>query len=118
MSLTYKKVAKVLEAVADYVDDIEATKQAEETAAKTKVVDKLAERYEVSTGESLSTSLRNKLANLDQDVLDHLIKVAHNNSGVPESLGQPTETTDSQPQTIKEAAVKAEDEFVNWILGE
>lgn len=118
MSITYSKVAEVLEAVANYVDEIEATKLATETAEKNKRLDKLAEKYESATGEAIPEITRNKFANLDLDALDHLIKVAQNNSGTPEALGRPTDVSDSVPRTIKEAATQANDNFLDWILGE
>lgn len=117
--VSYHDVANVLDAVAQYVDEIETQKLASINEAKTTRVNKLAESYENSTGEKLETTLQQKLAQLDPEVLDHLLKVANNNSnGNPESLGGPAEVIASgPPRTIKEAADHAEDRFLSWIIG-
>lgn len=115
---TYADIANVLETVARYIDDIETEKTAALTAAKSQRVNKLAQSYEAATGEKFDTNLQGKLASLDPEVLDHLLKVAHNNrNGNTESLGGPADVTDAPaPRTIKEAADQAEDRFLNWIL--
>ena len=116
--MNYTEVANVLESVALYVDDIEYDKQASVNAARTERINKLAERYEASTGESVPEQLSKKLANLDPDMLDHLLKVAHNNvDGDTEALGGPAENSDDRVAvTVKEAAHHAEDRFLNWII--
>jgi len=114
---SYKEIADVLDSVARYVDDIENEKTASLTEAKGIRLAKLAESYELATGSKLDQGLQHKLSSLDPDVLDHLLKVAHNNSnGNPESLGGPADITDAQPHTIKEAAAQADDRFLNWIV--
>lgn len=115
---TYTEIADVLESVARYIDDVESQKTAALTEAKTQRINKLATSYEAATGEKFEPSLQNKLASLDPEVLDHLLKVAHNNrNGNPESLGGPADATDTPvPSTVKEAAVHAEDRFLSWIL--
>jgi hypothetical protein len=116
--ISYNEIADVLESVARYIDDVESQKTASLNEAKAVRVNKLAESYEAATGEKFDTDLQNKLASLDPEVLDHLLKVAHNNrNGNPESLGGPADVPDAPvPQTIKEAAVQAEDKFLTWIL--
>jgi hypothetical protein len=117
--MDYKDVASVLESAAEYIDGIESTKQAAETAARDARIDKLASRYEASTGESIPMSLKEKLATLDVDTLDHVLKVAHNSSDSPESLGSPADISDSPaPRTVKEASVQAEDRFLSWIVND
>ena len=119
MTVSYSDVANVLDAVADYVDGIEFAKVAVKHAATTERIQKFAEKYEVSTGEQLPSSLRDKLAGLDPDTLDHLLKVSNNTEGSPDSLGSPSELLDRrQPSTVKEAAVQAEESFLNWIVNE
>lgn len=117
---TFSKIADVLESVAAYVDSIEHQKLASERQAREERVSKLAERYEASTGESAPSELKEKLAALDTSALDHLLKVAKNNSDSPESLGGPADIDDGEPapRTVKEAAAQADNSFLNWILND
>jgi hemerythrin-like domain-containing protein len=116
-AINYEKVAELVDSVAEYVDEIEHSKLAAERSARTERVGKLAAQYETSTGESLPEELHDKLANLDQQTLDHLLKVANNSEDSPESLGGPAEINDRrEPQTTKEAAAQAEEQFVDWII--
>lgn len=112
-------VADVLDAVAGYIDNIEFQKSAAENAAREERISKLASKYQVSTGESIPTNMRDKLANLDVDTLDHLLKVANNHSDSPTTLGGPSEISDSPgPRTVKEAASHADDRFLSWIVND
>jgi hypothetical protein len=115
---SYEQIADVLESVAKYIDDVESQKTAALTEAKTQRLSKFAEGYEAATGEKFDANLQDKLASLDPEVLDHLLKVAHNNrNGNPESLGGPADISDTPTsRTVKEAAVHAEDRFLTWIL--
>jgi hypothetical protein len=118
-NVSYEKVADILESVATYVDGIEHTKSAAEKSARDTRITTFASRYETSTGESLPSSLRDKLANLDQESLDQLLKVANNTGDSPESLGGPAETSDNPPpRTVKEAAAQADNKFLDWIINE
>jgi hypothetical protein len=118
-NVSYEKVADILESVATYVDGIEHTKSAAEKSARDTRISKFATQYTSSTGESLPPSLRDKLANLDQESLDQLLKVANNTGDSPESLGGPAEISDNHPpRTVKEAAVKADEQFLSWIINE
>jgi hypothetical protein len=100
------------------VDDIEYQKQAAVAEAKNARIAKLASKYEASTGQPIEDKVKAKLASLDQETLDQLLKVANNNSnGHLESLGGPGDIADdSEPLTKKEAATKADDSFLNWVL--
>lgn len=115
---TYEKVATVLEKLAAYVDTIEYDKQQKVATALNERISKIAESYENRTGEEFPETLHNKLANLDQETLDHLLKVANNNSDSPESLGNPSDGLNDyrEPHTTKEAAAQAEDKFLDWII--
>lgn len=117
--VNYAKVAEVLDTVAEYIDGIEHTKTAKEQSARDERVEKFATQYSASTGESLPDNLRNKMAGLDQEALDHILKVANNTGDSPESMGGPAETQDSpNPRTVKEAAAVADDKFLDWIINE
>jgi len=113
-------VADVLDAVAGYIDNIEFQKHATETAAREERIHKLASKYQTSTGESIPSNMKDKLAGLDIDTLDHLLKVANNNtSDSPTTLGGPSEISDSPgPRTVKEAASHADDRFLSWIVND
>lgn len=115
----YKQVADVLDSVAEYIDQLEYQKTAAENVARDERIAKLAAQYELATGESVPASVKEKLASLDHATLDHLLKVAKNNSDSPESLGGPAATEDAAPvRSVKEAAAVAEDRFLSWLTTE
>jgi len=117
--MTNDDIANLLEATADYVDGIESTKFAADKTAREARIGTLAGRYESSTGESIPANMKEKLATLDVDTLDQLLKVAHNSSDSPASLGEPADQDDVVvPRTIKEAAVQADDHFLSWIIND
>jgi hypothetical protein len=117
--LSHEKLASVLEAVADYIDETESSKLAEDRAARDARISKLAENYEASTGEILPDALKSKLAALDPNSLDHLLKVAKNNNESPVALGRPADLSDSPaPRTVKEAADHSEKRFLDWIVND
>jgi hypothetical protein len=115
---SYIDIANILDSVATYIDEIESEKTASLKEAKDTRVNKFADKYAAATGEEFTLDLRNKLAQLDPIVLDHLLKVAKNNSNEnPESLGGPADIPDRlEPATVKEAAAQAGDRLLNWIL--
>ena len=116
MSIPRTKLADVLDAVADYIDEREHQKLAEIQAAKGERIEKFARQYEESTGEALPDDKKKKLASLDQETLDHILKVAKNTTESPDALGGPAELSDSPlPTTVKEAAAQADARFLNWI---
>ena len=118
-NVSYEKVADILDSVATYVDDIENAKTAADKQAKDERITTMSTRYTASTGENMPDSLRDKLANLDQEALDQLLKVANNTGDSPESLGGPAEISDNTiPRTVKEAAAHADDKFLDWIINE
>lgn len=117
MSIPRQKLAEVIDALADYIEDIELKKFAAEKSERTVRVDKIAQRYEQTTGESLPEALRTKLSQVDPEVLDHWVRTAQHAGEEPDSLGQPGEAHDSAPpRTVKEAASQAEDSFLSWIV--
>ena len=117
MSITRQKLAEVIDALADYVEDVELKKFAAEKSERTVRVDKIAQRYEQTTGESLPEPLRMKLSQVDPEILDHWMRTAQHTGEEPDSLGQPGEVHDkAQPRTVKEAASQAEDSFLSWIV--
>jgi len=117
--LSSAKLADMLFAVADYIDEVELKKTANVRAERDERIAKLAERYEASTGESIPDDLRNKLAGLDANALDHLLKVAKNNNESPVALGRSADLdSDPAPRTIKEAADHSEKRFLDWIVND
>lgn len=118
-NLNRAKLADLLDAFADYVDDVEQKKTAAEQSERGSRVDKLAASYESSTGETMPDELKTKLASLDASSLDHLLKVAKNNSESPDALGKPADVEDNPaPKTVKEAAADADKNFLNWLTND
>lgn len=111
MTIDYEKIATALETVADYVDATEGRRLREKQAAQRARVASFAERYEESTGEALPASLRSKLASLDEEALEHVLRISKTAGGSPESLGDPdtTETKTASEEDHRER-------FTRWIL--
>ena len=108
------KIATVLEKVADYLENAEAQKVAEEQAQRSKAAHNLAEKLSTATGESIDESTVEKLAHLDPEVAEMISKFAGEEIGV-DSMGGPEER-----ETVKTASVggnPAEARFINWVTG-
>lgn len=110
------KLAAVLEAAADYVDENESKKTAAvETARKTRL-DKIASAHLAANGEELSDIDRQKLAKADDATLDYIESQLVKQAGTIDSLGSgASPEPDSIPKTAKEAADAADDRFLSWI---
>lgn len=96
MTVKHAELADVLDAAADYIDRLDGARHREKTAAREALIDDLAGRYRESTGEDLSGDLRKKLASLDEDVLQHVLKTSKTAGGSPDTLGGPADTTPTQ----------------------
>jgi len=118
--MKYAEVADVLDAVADYIDGIETQKKTAEDSARNERIGKLASRFEASTGESIPASMKEKLAGLDTDTLDQLLKVAKNTGDSPTALGSPADREDAPvaPRNTKEASAQADDRFLSWLTAD
>jgi hypothetical protein len=112
MTIDYQKLATALETVADYVDATEGRRLRDKHAALQTRIASFAERYEESTGEAMPASLHNKLASLDEDALEHVLRISKTAGGSPESLGDP-DTTETKTAGAEEDHV---DRFTRWIL--
>lgn len=111
------KVAEVLELLASHIDSLENEKAASVAAEKSSIITALADKYAAATGETLPDEVKNKLAAVDGDVVTLVNSLIEKSAGTVDSLGGPSEVQDeTMPLTKKEAAVKAEDQFLNWIL--
>jgi len=118
-NLNRAKIADLLDAFAEYVDEVEQTKLAAQQSECNTRIDALAERYSSSTGEEMPSALKTKLAHLDPDSLDQLLKVAKNNNESPDALGRPADVDDNPaPRTVKEAADQADQSFLNWLIND
>lgn len=115
--ITREKIANVIDAFADYLEETEGKQLAAERAERAGRIDKLASFFERKTGQSLPAEKREALSQLDHDTLDHLMKIAAVPEEGPDVLGQPSDYGSPRPATtVKEAAKQAEDNFVNWVL--
>lgn len=115
--LDLEKVAAVLDAAADHFDAIDAEKVSSARAERMAQIDEVASKYAEATGEEMPDSIRQKLAESPQDVVAFLRSMAEKQAGAVESLGGPSTRDDSPaPQNKKEAAVAADDRFLNWVM--
>lgn len=110
------KIAKVIDAFADYVDEIESAKTAAATAARTARIDKIAALHATAHGEDFPEDARRKLASADEASLDIVENLLTKQGGVVTPLGAPADTETPLLKTTKEAADDADARFVNWIV--
>lgn len=110
------KLAAVLDAMADYVDENESRKVAAVEGARKARLDKIATAHLAANGEELSDGDRQKLAKADDAALDYIESQLVKQAGVVDSLGAGTTSDDPQPQTVKEAADAADERFLKFIL--
>lgn len=115
--LDLEKVAAVLDAAADHLDAINAEKVSNVRAERRNQIEAVAAKYAEATGDVMPESIRQKLAEGSQDVVAFLQTMAEKQAGAVESLGGPSSRDDDPaPRTTKEAAVAADDRFLNWVM--
>jgi hypothetical protein len=110
------KIAKVIDAFADYVDATESAKTAAATAARTARIDKIATLHATAHGEDFPEDARRKLASADEAALDIVENLLAKQGGVVTPLGAPADPETSIPSTTKEAAADADARFLGWIV--
>lgn len=110
------KIAAVLEAAADYVDQHEREKtSAAESIRKTRL-DKIASAHVAVYGEEMPDVVRQKLAKTDDASLDYVEELLTKQAGIVTPLGAGAlSDSDDPPKTIKQAADAADERFVSWI---
>ena len=122
MSLKYQ-IAEALEKTAAFLDAQENEKVAAAQAQRTQIVDSFAEKFANATGDALESHVREKLIHSDVDLMSAFEKMAsvlgHRDES-PDELGGPGNYSDTPPAptTTKEAAARAGDTFVNWIMND
>lgn len=114
-----KKVANLLDATATYLDEVESEKQAKVHSERENLIADIGEKYAEATGEDISDDVLRKLADADVDLLSVLEKIADVSSDKVAELGAPSDRNDpTVPMNKKEAAVAADDRFLNFVLSE
>lgn len=109
------KIANVLEAMAEYVEENERKQASAQTAARKSRLDKLATTHLQAHGEELSDSVRQKLSSTDDATLDVIEDLLTKQAGVVTPLGAGATDDAPEPKTVKEAADAASDKFLAWI---
>ena len=110
------KLANVIDAIANYVDEVESTKAAAATAARTARIDKIAALHAAAHGEDFPEDARKKLASADEAALDIVENLLVKQGGTVTPLGAPVDADTPLHKTTKEAADDADARFVNWIV--
>jgi hypothetical protein len=118
------KVATVLEATADHLDEqmkLALVVASTPVPVQEKVAAKsgdahIAELFQAVTGNAPDEELLSKLSS-DEKLRDAFLKVAEHAAGA-ESLGGPGDRTDqpAEPKTAEERIKASEDRFGDWIL--
>ncbi len=104
-------VADVFDALADHLDELDAGQTQKKTAESRDLLETYASQYEQNHGEALPVSTRAKLASLDLEVLQHLVKSASNVGGTPDSLGGPADSDATKVASNR----NAEEAFLDFI---
>lgn len=111
------KIAAVLDAMADYVEEIESAKAASAQDERNRRVDQIAAKHAAVHGEELPEEARRKLASADAGSLDLIEGLLAKQGGTVDPLGAgAAPDRDDQPKTVKEAADAAGDRLVNWCI--
>jgi isocitrate/isopropylmalate dehydrogenase len=113
--LTNEKIAQVLEAAANYLDAVEAEKQAAVKAEREKLIAGIGEKYAAATGEDIPDNVLLKLADIDTELLGAVEKLAESKES--DELGEAGDMADTSAlMTVKEAADHADDRFLDWLI--
>jgi len=109
-----EKVADVLDALAEENTRLAAEKSAADRDRKTAIIEPVLGKLAFLYGEDEET-LKEKLANANEDMLDMLSKVAGMDN-VSELGGPSNFKTASAPKTTEEAPRAAGDQFAQWCI--
>jgi hypothetical protein len=116
-------IADVMEKTALFLDAQETEKTASAHAERAQVVDTFAEKYASATGEELPQKVREQLIHSDVNLMtafEKMAGIAGRHDQAPSDLGSPASYSEGPPEpaTVKEAADRAGDAFVNWIVND
>ena len=114
--MNLRKIAKVFDKMADYVEATEREKRAAELSARHVQTDKVATAHVAAHGEEIPSDIRRKLANADPDVLSFIEGMLTKQSAMVEPLGHPAIADADEPVNTKRASADAYDTFGRWIL--
>lgn len=110
------KIANVLEAAAEYIEEREREKTSAITSARAARLDKIAAAHLATHGEEMPVAARQKLATTDDATLDVIEDLLAKQAGVVAPLGGGVDADNESPRTVKEAADAADERFKNWIV--
>jgi len=120
--MSLEKIADVLDALAGYVDATDAEKTAEARVEKEALIASIGEKHAAATGEDISDEMLLHLSRVDTALLQTMDKVAGTRKEASDetTLGGPSDRGDLsvEPTNKKEAAERADDQFLNWIVEE
>jgi len=111
-----EKVARVLEAAADYLDGVETVKEAAVQAEREKLITAIGEKFAEATGEDISDDVLRKLANADTELLGAFERFAETSTDKIAELGAPGDMNDNTMLTQKERDAAAEDRYLDFLL--
>lgn len=111
-----EKIARVLDLMADYVEQNEREKQASVDSARQTRIAKIAETHLRAHGEEMPSIARKKLAETDFATLELVEDLLSKQAGTVDSLGAPVESEAPAVRTTKEAAFAADEQFLKWIV--
>ncbi|RKY28717.1 MAG: hypothetical protein DRP83_00015 [Planctomycetota bacterium] len=110
---TLPKIATVLEKLAEYIENVEASKVAEVINKKTAAAKALADKLSTATGEDIDENVVQKLAELDPEVAAMIGKFAGDATSV-DSMGGPEE---GRTEKTASAGDSADARFIGWVTG-
>lgn len=112
----FHKLASVLEAAADVIENAPVAPTEQKVAAAPAPAQKtIAELYEAAVGSELDADLAQKIAS-DETLRREFEKLAYR-AAKPEALGSPADIDQPEiPRTRYERAKAAEDQLLRWIV--
>lgn len=110
------KIAAVLDAAADYIEEREREKVSAVAAQRQARIDKIATAHLAAHGEELPALVRQKLAATDDGSLDIVEDLLSKQAGTITPLGAGDAADGPVLTNIKEAANAADERFLGWIV--
>jgi hypothetical protein len=125
MSDFMRDVANVFDKIAEHLDQEETARQDLAQAERHRTVETLSEKYASVTGEQLSATDKDRIANSDQDLIKIFEKLAERtytseeleDMGAGENLAeQETAQPETRREFEKQASAEADERMLNWIM--
>lgn len=121
-----RQVATVLEKVAEHLDQDEYRQQETVQTQRRQMAQTLNEKYAAVTGEELPSDVLDRIASSDANIIRAFERLTEKTAAAtvsdeePETMGESANidnrTALPASERTKQAAVEADDRFLNWVM--